>query len=373
MCFWNETSENIYFQITQEIHELAVQRWKNFPVAVQREHDILAMDIAELEWHLRMEKSELRRAQNNLDYAKTINSRIKADIEFNQKHMPLVEEKLRIEESYIQDIKDYQVETDVNLQRAREKLEAAEIEFERKSKPLKEELKANKNKLQVAENDLEILRAEQKRKNAAHRDISEKIEVLKTQIANQDDEIEKLKKEEEILQAKEKVEQGKIEECRVRIRKLDQETYNLDHEREAIEDAMEKRKQEADAQIQELTGNHDFLVSEIARLEQDRDVVKMHNEGIRMKIKTMEKQRGKMEKDLERIRKNTKDAENEQKTMASKTKTLTANINELSTQIERKEKMAIGAEDNLMTMIDQTRSALEEASRNKKETKTNIR
>merc|ERR1712127_1090778 len=246
-------------QITQEIHELAVQRWKNFPVAVQREHDILAMDIAELEWHLRMEKSELRRAQNNLDYAKTINSRIKADIEFNQKHMPLVEEKLRIEESYIQDIEAFQVETDVNLQRAREKLEAAEIEFERKSKPLKEELKANKNKLQVAENDLEILRAEQKRKNAAHRDISEKIEVLKTQIANQDDEIEKLKKEEEILQAKEKVEQGKIEECRVRIRKLDQETYNLDHEREAIEDAMEKRKQEADAQIQELTGNHDFL------------------------------------------------------------------------------------------------------------------
>ena len=56
-----------------------------------------------------MEKGELRRAQNNLDYAKTINSRIKADIELNQKHMPLVEEKLRIEESFIQDIKAYQV------------------------------------------------------------------------------------------------------------------------------------------------------------------------------------------------------------------------------------------------------------------------
>ena len=130
-----------------------------------------------------MEKSELRRAQNNLDYAKTINSRIKADIEFNQKHMPLVEEKLRIEESYIQDIKAYQVETDENLQRAREKLTAAELEFDRKSKPLKDELRANRNKLEVAENDLEILRAEQKRKEAAHRDFSEKIEALKTKIA----------------------------------------------------------------------------------------------------------------------------------------------------------------------------------------------
>ena len=340
---------------------------------MQREHDILAMDIAELEWHLRMEKGELRRAQNNLDYAKTINSRIKADIEFNQKHMPLVEEKLRIEESFIQDIKAYQVETDVNLARAREKLQAAELEFDRKSKPLKDELRINRANLEVAENDLEVLRAEQKRKETAHRDLTTKIDILKGKIANQDSEIEQLKKEEEILQAKEKVEQGKIEECRVRIRKLDQETYDLDHEREAIENAMDRRKQEADAEILELTGNHDFLVAEIARLEQDRDVVKMHNEGVRMKLKTMEKQKSKMEKDVERIRKNTRDAEKEHKTLTSKAKTLTANNNELATQIERKERAAIGAEDNLVTMIDQTRSALEEANRNKAETEAKIR
>ena len=80
-----------------------------------------------------------------------------------------------------------------------------------------------------------------------------------------------------------------------------------------------------------------------------------------------------MEKDVERIRKNTRDAEKEHKTLTSKAKTLTANNNELATQIERKERAAIGAEDNLVTMIDQTRSALEEANRNKAETEAKIR
>ena len=106
----------------------------------------------------------------------------------------------------------------------------------------------------------------------------------------------------------------------------------MDFEREAIENAKDRRKQEADAEILELTGNHDFLVSEIARLEQE-----------------------------------------EHKTLTSKAKTLTANNNELATQIERKERAAIGAEDNLVTMIDQTRSAIEEADRNKAETEGKIR
>jgi hypothetical protein len=66
------------------------------------------MDIAELQWHLKQEKVELRKAQNKLDYAKTINRRVKADIDFNKEHSPLVEEKLRLEQAAIHEIKDIQ-------------------------------------------------------------------------------------------------------------------------------------------------------------------------------------------------------------------------------------------------------------------------
>ena len=43
------------------------------PIAVQREHEILAMDISELQWHVKQEKQELIKAEEKLDYASTIN------------------------------------------------------------------------------------------------------------------------------------------------------------------------------------------------------------------------------------------------------------------------------------------------------------
>ena len=38
------------------------------------------MDISELQWHLKQEKQDLIKAQENLDYAYTINKRLKTDI-----------------------------------------------------------------------------------------------------------------------------------------------------------------------------------------------------------------------------------------------------------------------------------------------------
>merc|ERR1711892_1111346 len=82
-------------QINQKIHDIAEARWKMLPIAVQREHDILAMDISELQWHVKQEKQELMKAEEKLDYAPTINKRLKADIDFDKNHSPLVEEKLQ--------------------------------------------------------------------------------------------------------------------------------------------------------------------------------------------------------------------------------------------------------------------------------------
>ena len=53
-------------KINQRIHDIAEARWKMLPIAVQREHDTLAMDIAELQWHLKQETAELRKAQNKV-------------------------------------------------------------------------------------------------------------------------------------------------------------------------------------------------------------------------------------------------------------------------------------------------------------------
>ena len=134
-------------QINQRIHDIAEARWKMLPVAVQREHDILAMDIAELQWHLKQERSELRKAKNKLDYCKTINRRVKADIDFNKEHSPLVEEKLRLEQEAILEIKEVQKQQDESLAMTRIRLEKAEAEYRQKSQALQAERDKHQAKL----------------------------------------------------------------------------------------------------------------------------------------------------------------------------------------------------------------------------------
>lgn len=67
--FWNYINLQ-RCQINQRIHDIAEARWKMLPIAVQREHDTLAMDIAELQWHLKQETAELRKAQNKVTLAR---------------------------------------------------------------------------------------------------------------------------------------------------------------------------------------------------------------------------------------------------------------------------------------------------------------
>lgn len=129
-------------QINQKIHDIAEARWKMLPIAVQREHDILAMDISELQWHVKQEKQELMKAEEKLDYASTINKRLKADIDFNKNHSPLVEEKLRLEQAAMTEIKKEQVHQDEVLLHSRAQLKVEEEKFERRTS----KINANKQK-----------------------------------------------------------------------------------------------------------------------------------------------------------------------------------------------------------------------------------
>ena len=51
------------------------------------EHEACAMDIAELNWHVNYKGRAETRMSNRKDVAETLNTKLKADIEFVNKHM----------------------------------------------------------------------------------------------------------------------------------------------------------------------------------------------------------------------------------------------------------------------------------------------
>ena len=130
------------------------------PIAVQREHDILAMDISELQWHVKQEKQELIKAEEKLDYASTINKRLKADIDFNKNHSPLVEEKLRLEQAAMTEIKKEQIHQDEVLLHSRAQLKVEEEKFERRTSKINANKQKYEDKLDKVTKTLDAIKNE---------------------------------------------------------------------------------------------------------------------------------------------------------------------------------------------------------------------
>jgi len=359
-------------QINQRIHDIAEARWKMLPIAVQREHDTLAMDIAELQWHLKQETAELRKAQNKLDYAKTINRRVKADIDFNKEHSPLVEEKLRLEQVAIQEIQGVQQYQDDQLTQTKMRLEAAEAEFRTKSQTLIAERDQHKAKLDKVLNTLHALKTDLEQKENKRRDFVEKIESAKIRIEAQEQEISDLNSAAEDMRKQERQETARIETLRNEIRELDQVTFDLDNERSALEEATRLRHDECQLKLEGLKETHANLITKLENLSNERDEVRLNNEDAQKRHKMSLKNKAKLEKDIERLEKQNESTKSEFERLTLKVKQLVNQNSELEQLIERKARHAQATEDNLASMIDTTKAQIEESARVKQEHETKL-
>jgi len=359
-------------QINQRIHDIAEARWKMLPIAVQREHDTLAMDIAELQWHLKQETAELRKAQTKLDYAKTINRRVKADIDFNKEHSPLVEEKLRLEQVAIQEIQGVQQYQDDQLTQTKMRLEAAEAEFRTKSQTLIAERDQHKAKLDKVLNTLNALKTDLEQKENKRRDFVEKIESAKIRIEAQEQEISDLNSAAEDMRKQERQETARIETLRNEIRELDQVTFDLDNERSALEEATRVRHDECQLKLEGLKETHANLITKLENLSNERDEVRLNNEDAQKRHKMSLKNKAKLEKDIERLEKQNESTKSEFERLTLKVKQLVNQNSELEQLIERKARHAQATEDNLASMIDTTKAQIEESARVKQEHETKL-
>ena len=96
---------------------------------------------------MKQEKQELMKAEEKLDYASTINKRLKADIDFNKNHSPLVEEKLRLEQAAMTEIKKEQVHQDEVLLHSKASLKIEEEKFELRTAKINTNKKKYEDKL----------------------------------------------------------------------------------------------------------------------------------------------------------------------------------------------------------------------------------
>merc|ERR1712123_176638 len=247
-------------QINQKIHDIAEARWKMLPIAVQREHDILAMDISELQWHVKQEKQELMKAEEKLDYASTINKRLKADIDFNKNHSPLVEEKLRLEQAAMTEIKKEQVHQDEVLLHSRAQLKVEEEKFERRTSKINANKQKYEDKLDRVTKTLNEIKNELEAKQFEAARMEDKIDETRQKIVEQEAQIADLKAESIDLQKREKQGIINIESLKADIKTVDADTIAAQQEREALRVEKEQRHTEYESRLEQLKKEHRDLV-----------------------------------------------------------------------------------------------------------------
>merc|ERR1712062_673339 len=348
-------------QINQKIHGIAEARWKMLPIAVQREHDIIAMDISELQWHLKQEKQDLIKAQENLDYAYTINKRLKTDIDFNRDHSPLVEEKLRLEQEAMIEIKKEREIQNSALRIAKAKLKVGEEKFERDSAKILAEKDRHESRSAAVTEKLNGLKYDLELKKQEVINHNKKIKDTKQLIIEQENEINRLKQESVQMKKREQSGISTIEQLKNEIKKIETNSIDLKMQKLKLKSEIKLNHLNYNSQIDSLYSKREQLQKQLDQAPVERNDLKIQNEDSKQRQAIVKGNIQKLVKENNFKEKKLKEVQKESRDLSNKIQKLENQNCELMQMNERKERQYQQEEDNLRLTLDQTRNEIEEA------------
>lgn len=113
------------------IDNYAHRRMHFMPIAVQKEHELCAINIQELKWHLAYKGRSMSRMTEKYKSAEKVNQKLKEEIQYINEKKPWVEKKIEEEEAQMEEIQSHQEATDAELAGALALLKSMEEKFSR--------------------------------------------------------------------------------------------------------------------------------------------------------------------------------------------------------------------------------------------------
>ena len=98
--------------LKKDIEVTASERIRLLPLEIQKEHDAVSMEIADLNWHLSRAKRKMKQVDTKKERCEILHKQLKESIANVDRHAPMVEDKLVLEQTEMKDISEKQVEAD---------------------------------------------------------------------------------------------------------------------------------------------------------------------------------------------------------------------------------------------------------------------
>ncbi|XP_035386382.1 coiled-coil domain-containing protein 178 isoform X2 [Electrophorus electricus] len=292
---------------------LSLWKQQQFPAAVQLEYEVCTGDIAELKWHLKLCQEKRQRARSSLNHVEVQNRQLDDDIDFLQKHGPLMKEKLQLESEVMKQIKSAQAQVNDtfsnlshDLRKSQEELENEELKANKEREVMSVELKDVQNHLKDRLTEFQHLKSywdfccfevRKTEENIALKDTQlntmiQQIQLLETQEikinttvvelrAKLDDQEKKLReKHDEITSLQKQIQatRGKREAkvleyediCRGKRQELQHlHGQNKDHGMDI--EAYNKKISQSKQAVKQLQGEHKQILEKISQNEEQRD------------------------------------------------------------------------------------------------------
>ncbi|KAI5105991.1 coiled-coil domain-containing protein 178 isoform X3, partial [Silurus meridionalis] len=109
---------------------LSLWKQQQFPVAVQLEYEACSRDITELRWHLKINNGRMQQVRGMLKQAERKNRQLLENIDFVKKQVPLVKEKLCLENRNTKQIESARSEVSEVLRKLTHELSKSQQELE---------------------------------------------------------------------------------------------------------------------------------------------------------------------------------------------------------------------------------------------------
>ncbi|XP_078673105.1 uncharacterized protein LOC144912123 [Branchiostoma floridae x Branchiostoma belcheri] len=343
-----------------KIDMLSHRRMVELPLSVQREHEACAMDISELHWHVNYKTRQNQRNLTKAEVAERLNTNVKEDIGFTQKHCPLVEEKLDLEMDSMARIRQAQHETDGELEQTLGRLRKTEEKFQEALDKANVERQAIEKGLNQVRQQLKQLLAELNRAQAMNTAYTQKVFDTRKKIEDSQNTFQLLTEQLENSHAQEAMQGIKVKDFQKKIQEQEYEhsrLYEICHKCRT-----ERTKMQED--FEEENTNLDITVEQ--KLQYCRDVqvrnrdAKVDIEEMMDKLNECERQKVLDEKSTGRIHKEMEKMKEQMSVIQEEFESVQAINNAIKDTVAKEQEKARSIEDQLKTTADALKKQVKE-------------
>ncbi|XP_074841550.1 coiled-coil domain-containing protein 178 [Carettochelys insculpta] len=312
---WKEAEEALVREkqlkkkLVMKIDCMSVWRLQHLPIAVQKEHDICAQDISELQWHFDCANRQLQQVKAQILKIETANKKIQEDIDFMKKYSPLLEEKLNLEGDAMKDVllaheKASELYYDVysGLLKIQQILKQVTEEAEKERRSMSDQIKYAGIVLNQYQNDL-------KHSEFLWTELCMKIKETEEKIIEEERHLEELVKQKEEVQKDAKSWNNKVQELNNKILAQENENASIFNACSEVIKKIDDLKFRWESEQLNMKQTILHTLQAVDELESENKVLEKENEEYMQKSRESSRRKITYESELQIICKNTRKIE----------------------------------------------------------------